>query len=719
MYCKPSKRLNPQHRKNKYQQTAFKAGQVEANKKRRDAFYRNNPQFAPKADLTAPALPTNPGDGITAPPRRTANNSGNGQPVSNQHASADAATAEPVTEPSNTAPRPRMRRNAKSAPAAEFSPRVTRGRAAIQQPAAAVLNPGPVPPVPSVREKASARNPRASPHRPIARTGALPRGDVEGQRAVAPPPALSAAASTAAPRPPGTRKRNAAAQPAKKVPVVPADPQDPQQEPRTLHDTPRPPSPRRTRLQERRNQEPVSLPIRKAVKECGVASTTQVSAKPNRVSGKENQRHKRADQEQPTGIETSSLPVDRVDPAKVSRRAGREPGLVGDVAKVVPAVQNSAEDRVLAQARRSPRPTVGTELNEEAQHDLLRMCAPAYVVNTGELFSDMNVKRLRKVSEGSYSDVFSGRRGNETLILKIVPVDGVFVREEKHENQLQTADLLAEVQISFKLSADLLSPRGTHFAPIFIRTHFVTLAQGPYPKECRRPYKNFASLYPDRAINQDPETYPRDQQYVVIALEKGGVDLEGFEFDSIRQILSVFRQLVIGIAIAEDKMQLEHRDLHLSNILVNKTSKIFVDFKSEGNRYRIPTDGVQVRVIDWTISRLNDGEKIFFKDLSTDPAIFEGEEGHAQSEVYRKMRTATGEDWMGFHPSTNKIWLEYIHQVLVVLSDGEKVSAAKEQPDRTAQKQLIGVTPLWPTVTSAADLVTKAAKVFKEVTVIR
>lgn len=70
------------------------------------------------------------------------------------------------------------------------------------------------------------------------------------------------------------------------------------------------------------------------------------------------------------------------------------------------------------------------------------------------------------------------------------------------------------------------------------------------------------------------------------------------------EILAVAKQLLFGFAIAESAFQFEHRDLHLGNILVKKTSNNYHVFCFENKLYHMSTQGLLVKVIDTTFSRL-------------------------------------------------------------------------------------------------------------------
>jgi serine/threonine-protein kinase haspin len=49
-----------------------------------------------------------------------------------------------------------------------------------------------------------------------------------------------------------------------------------------------------------------------------------------------------------------------------------------------------------------------------------------------------------------------------------------------------------------------------------------------------------------------------------------------------------------ALAVAEQVLEFEHRDLHWGNVLVSQTTEKNVAFKLCGKEYTVPTKGVQV-----------------------------------------------------------------------------------------------------------------------------
>lgn len=85
-------------------------------------------------------------------------------------------------------------------------------------------------------------------------------------------------------------------------------------------------------------------------------------------------------------------------------------------------------------------------------------------------------------------------------------------------------------------------------------------------------------------------------------------------------------------------LQFEHRDLHWGNILITKVEKNKkIPYILHGHKIEVPSEGVEVTIIDFTLSRITSDGVCIFNDLSQDPEIFTAE-GDYQFEIYRHMK---------------------------------------------------------------------------------
>ena len=87
----------------------------------------------------------------------------------------------------------------------------------------------------------------------------------------------------------------------------------------------------------------------------------------------------------------------------------------------------------------------------------------------------------------------------------------------------------------------------------------------------------------------------------------GGKDLESFEFNALSEAWSVLHQTALGLAVAENALEFEHRDLHWGNVLISRTGDELIESALLGEKKMVASHGVRVSLIDFTLSRLKKG----------------------------------------------------------------------------------------------------------------
>ena len=88
-----------------------------------------------------------------------------------------------------------------------------------------------------------------------------------------------------------------------------------------------------------------------------------------------------------------------------------------------------------------------------------------------------------------------------------------------------------------------------------------------------------------------------------------------------------------ALALAEENIQFEHRDLHLGNILIKETD--LKGFKSNETEFNF--EGIQCSIIDYSLSRMKNGKDVAFRDLDTIEWLFEGDSKiDTQYQVYKR-----------------------------------------------------------------------------------
>ena len=106
------------------------------------------------------------------------------------------------------------------------------------------------------------------------------------------------------------------------------------------------------------------------------------------------------------------------------------------------------------------------------------------------------------------------------------------------------------------------------------------------------------------------DMFQADQYFVVFEFVNGGEDLETFQFSNMAEGLGVLQQVVLALAVAEQSLEFEHRDLHWGNVLIKRTKCQTIHYKLHGQDIYLNNNGVFVSIIDFTLSRLTKGEKL-------------------------------------------------------------------------------------------------------------
>lgn len=136
--------------------------------------------------------------------------------------------------------------------------------------------------------------------------------------------------------------------------------------------------------------------------------------------------------------------------------------------------------------------------------------------------------------------------------------------------------------------------------------------------------------------------------------------------------------MACALAVAENQLNFEHRDLHWGNVLLSNTNAKSVEFSLENVVINVDTHGIFATIIDFTLSRMEFEGVVIYNDLASDPDLFNAQ-GDYQFEIYRQMKEKNGfvmvaivcnsflsgfscfrDDWEHFEPASNVLWLHYI-----------------------------------------------------------
>ncbi|XGW18398.1 hypothetical protein V3C99_002768 [Haemonchus contortus] len=284
----------------------------------------------------------------------------------------------------------------------------------------------------------------------------------------------------------------------------------------------------------------------------------------------------------------------------------------------------------------------------------------------------------RKLGEGVYGEVFATTYNGEPTALKVIPFQGdtiVYKEKVNGEYLLDATSILPEVLINRELSA-LFDPSADFSTPNFIKLLHTHVVRGLYPEEFMKAWNEFDEA--NGSENDPPSNYASEQQlFVAMGMAMGGVDLEHYQMKNEDQVMSVLLQIALSLVVAEERLQFEHRDLHIGNALVLESCDD-VEYRYGGGDMVLRSYGLKVHLIDFTLSRLSKEGTTIFRDLESDEELFAGS-GDYQFDIYRMMRHSNEGDWLAFNPKSNCFWMHYLAVQLISKRKCKKAIPKKRQ----------------------------------------
>ncbi|KAJ3188992.1 Serine/threonine-protein kinase haspin [Irineochytrium annulatum] len=419
-----------------------------------------------------------------------------------------------------------------------------------------------------------------------------------------------------------------------------------------------------------------------------------------------------------------------------------------------PASPGTAAHKKLERDRRTSREIIASYTAPDdpfTLKDLYALCKQTEPIPLEKALADL--KLVGKLGEATFSEVFHfhtvvnepkltgrdlwspSRRAQTSpskrmkepvqLAVKVIPFD----EESVH-------DVVEEVRVSMALSAfggaraeekgakELARGNEGEGGYNFVKVVGATVCKGPYTEELLDAWDRFDDAH--ESENDRPDFHDEGQLFLVLSLSHGGTDLEHFRIKTWNGVRSILLQLCLSLSAAEFEVGFEHRDLHWGNVLcrstddtsastgtgfgfgvgaatgagkaakgavIAKTREYGVPFA--GKRVEVNLAGVEVVVIDYTLSRCEEGESlmahwygvaddrlggnILFVDMR-DEELFTGDATEDyQYEIYRMMRKETNRDWRGFHPKTNIFWLHYLIHKIVTCKHLPRAGALSKQ----------------------------------------
>ncbi|KAF7244420.1 Serine/threonine-protein kinase haspin [Varanus komodoensis] len=294
-----------------------------------------------------------------------------------------------------------------------------------------------------------------------------------------------------------------------------------------------------------------------------------------------------------------------------------------------------------------------------------------------DCISSEKMQKCEKIGEGVFGEVFRTEGEQGAVALKIIPIEGS--NRVNGEPQKTFSEILPEIIISKELS--LLAEEKVNQTSGFIRLYSVHCVQGAYPEPLLSAWDEYHRLR--ESENDRPDFFGDQQLFMVLEFEFGGTDLENMrhqQLNSVAVAKSLLQQVTASLAVAEEALRFEHRDLHWGNVLVRKTRLKDVSITLNGETRLLPTQGYLVNIIDYTFSRLERDGLTVYCDLSTDTEVFQGQ-GDYQFDIYRQMREENANNWAGYSPHSNVLWLHYLADKLL------KEVTYKRRPKTSSMKQ--------------------------------
>lgn len=318
---------------------------------------------------------------------------------------------------------------------------------------------------------------------------------------------------------------------------------------------------------------------------------------------------------------------------------------------------------------------------ERARNLVLRKCGQEKPLPFSECYSSTTLQRCRKIGEGVYGEVFLYKNTDGFgTVMKIIPIEGKQLVND--EPQKQFHEILSEIVIAMELSN--LRHTKKNNTTGFSELKSVKCVQGRYPARLLDLWDLYDETH--NSENDSPDMFGSDQLYIILELANGGVDMESFEFNNASESLGLFKQIACNLAVAEQACEFEHRDLHWGNVLISKRDEDkLLQYCLNGHEFYMPSNGIEVSIIDFTLSRIKVDNSVIYNDISKDPDLFNAT-GEYQFEIYKLMQQKNNNEWEHYEPHTNVLWMHYIlHKMVTAV----RYARTTTKVHKTSMRQLI------------------------------
>ncbi|KAL1446886.1 hypothetical protein MTO96_028703, partial [Rhipicephalus appendiculatus] len=262
----------------------------------------------------------------------------------------------------------------------------------------------------------------------------------------------------------------------------------------------------------------------------------------------------------------------------------------------------------------SPLPSSVVEgsavLDDRSFGELLRESKHATPLTFDALLEEIGADGCVKLHEGGvYSEVFRicGTRG--VAVLKVVHINYFQGRLQHLLTEVRVTRMLREINMNVE-----------HNSSGFSELRAVYCVRDKYPDMMRTACINYYSRKNFSLFSDEERDISRS--YVVFYMSYAGRPLSKVQFDSALQIRSVVQQLALSIAIGEAALELEHRALTPSHVLVKAADEQVAHFWLDGRPLLIDMYGVQVTLVDFSTARIRapaEDSQALFAELAEMP----------------------------------------------------------------------------------------------------
>ncbi|XP_077496355.1 serine/threonine-protein kinase haspin-like [Amblyomma americanum] len=259
----------------------------------------------------------------------------------------------------------------------------------------------------------------------------------------------------------------------------------------------------------------------------------------------------------------------------------------------------------------------------------------------------MKADRFTKIAHGKHSETFRVHSYEGDSAFKVVKIDSVI----KSWDAVFRKMLIASKLSGFRSASE-------KYTAGFVAIKSVTCVFGSYPEELGGHRSDPTSNH--QTAKRFDEANP-ERAYLAVHMTYAGVPLYRVELDSVLQLWSILQQMALSLAVAEEALEFEHRDLHLGHVLVKRTTEEMFWFRVGGRSFVIKTCGLEANVSGYSWARITDGGKSVF----TAPTNLYGtSRDHNLLFVYKKMAAIVRDNWHAFYPLTNLLFLRHVTKEL-------------------------------------------------------